>query len=134
MIRYIAIRIGQGALVVLGAVAVSFVLVSVAGDPVTALGGAFTTPAEKARLAHLYGYDRPLLEQFLDYMGSVLHGDFGDSFRQPVGALTLVMQALPATIYLVLGAMIVTIVIAVPVALFLCCAVVRWSTAGSAAR
>jgi peptide/nickel transport system permease protein len=117
MTRYITIRIGQGVLVLLGAVAISFVLVSVAGDPVTALGGFLLSPEEKQRLIHVYGYDRPLVEQFVDYMGSVVRGDFGDSFRTPEGALTLVMRALPATIYLVLGSVIVTIVVSVPVSL-----------------
>jgi ABC-type dipeptide/oligopeptide/nickel transport system permease component len=117
MIRYIAIRIGQGVLVVLGAVAISFVLVNVAGNPVTALGEFFLTPERKQELIHLYGYDRPLPERFLDYVASAFQGDFGESFRQPVGALTLVLRALPATIYLVLGSVLVTLVVSVPVAL-----------------
>ncbi|MGN6187509.1 MAG: ABC transporter permease [Conexibacter sp.] len=117
MIRYIAIRIGQGALVLLGAVAISFVLVNVSGDPVGVLGGQLISVGEKRHLIHLYGYDRPLLTQFADYMASVLHGDFGRSFRQPVGALTLVTDALPATIYLVLGSVVVTVLISVPVSL-----------------
>jgi ABC-type dipeptide/oligopeptide/nickel transport system permease component len=118
MTRYIAIRIGQGVLVVLGAVAISFVLVSLAGDPVSALGGLQITPEVKKQLIHMYGYDRPMLEQFVDYLGSVLQGDFGQSFRQPVGALTLVLRALPATIYLVIGSVLVTLLVSIPVALF----------------
>jgi peptide/nickel transport system permease protein len=117
MLNYVAIRIGQGLLVVLGAVAISFVLVNVSGDPVGVLGGQLLGPEEKQRLVHLYGYDRPLFEQFTDYMGSVVQGDFGTSFRQPVGALALVVEALPPTIYLVLGSLLVTIVVAVPVSL-----------------
>jgi len=116
MTRYIAIRIGQGALVVLGAVAVSFLLVNVAGDPVGVLGGQLLGPEEKQRLIELYGYDRPLSEQFVDYIGSVLRGDFGESFRQPVGAVTLVLESLPPTIWLVVGSVIVTFVVSIPAA------------------
>jgi ABC-type dipeptide/oligopeptide/nickel transport system permease component len=116
MIRYIAIRVGQGALVVLGALAISFLLVNVAGNPVEALGQ-FTLDREQRReLLHLYGYDRPLLQQFVEYMGSALHGDFGESFHQRVAALTVVGRALAPTIYLVIGALIVTVVVAVPTA------------------
>lgn len=115
MFRYITSRLGQGLLVVFGAVAISFVLVNVAGDPVSALGGE-TTAEQKQALIHYYGYDQPLHERFVKYVVAVLQGDFGDSLRQGVGALTLVMRALPATLYLVLGTVIMTVVIAVPVA------------------
>jgi ABC-type dipeptide/oligopeptide/nickel transport system permease component len=118
MFRYILNRVGQGVLVVLGAVGVSFVLVNVVGDPVSVLGGYLITPEEKQRLIHHYGYDRSLISQFLDYIGSLLRGDFGDSFRQPENALTLVVHALPATIALVLGSIILTVLISIPVALY----------------
>lgn len=118
MIRYVAGRAGQGILVVLGAVAVSFALVNVVGDPVSVLGGYLITPEEKQRLIHHYGYDRSLPVQFLDYLGGLSHGDFGDSFRQPQGALAIVLHALPATIGLVIGSIVLTILIAVPVALY----------------
>lgn len=117
MIRYVAIRIGQGLLVVLGAVAISFALVNITGNPVSALGDFFLTPERKQELIHLHGFDRPLPERFLDYVSSALQGDFGDSFRQPAGALSLVLRALPATVYLVLGAVLVTLLLSVPVAL-----------------
>jgi peptide/nickel transport system permease protein len=118
MTRYIAIRIGQGLLVLLGAVTISFVLVNIAGDPISSLGVYFISPQAKQKLIHLHGYDKPMVERFLAYLTSVLRGDFGTSFRQPVGALTLVMRALPSTIYLVLGAVFVTVAVSVPAALY----------------
>jgi ABC-type dipeptide/oligopeptide/nickel transport system permease component len=119
MARYISIRIGQGLLVVLGAVAISFILSSVAGDPVSIAIKPLSIPeAEKQRLIEYYGYNRPLLERFVEYMSGVVHGDFGESFRQRVDALSLVLRALPATMYLVVGTIAVTAVVSVPVAVF----------------
>jgi oligopeptide transport system permease protein len=40
-------------------------------------------PAGKANILRKYGLDKPLYEQYLRYMGSALHGDFGISFQSP---------------------------------------------------
>jgi ABC-type dipeptide/oligopeptide/nickel transport system permease component len=118
--RYIAKRVGQGLLVVLGAITVSFFIVNVAGNPVQALGagGVFITPRQLRHLSVLYGYNRPLLDQFGHYLVGVLHGNFGTAFRRPVGALSEVMQALPATLELVAGTVLITIVLSIPIAVF----------------
>lgn len=65
------------------AVVVSFVaLKSVPGDPILILlGDQSADKALEARLRAEYGLDRPLLDQFLTYVGGLLHGDFGLSFR-----------------------------------------------------
>ncbi|GAB4209085.1 MAG: ABC transporter permease [Roseiflexaceae bacterium] len=53
----------------------------VPGDPIQVLMGARRDPETYARLRQLYGLDRPLLEQYLHYLTSLLRGDFGLSFR-----------------------------------------------------
>ncbi|HEU4322381.1 MAG TPA: ABC transporter permease [Roseiflexaceae bacterium] len=53
----------------------------VPGDPIQVLMGSRRDPETYARLRELYGLDRPLLEQYLVYLGGLLHGDFGLSFR-----------------------------------------------------
>src|SRR6266851_5110815 len=40
-------------------------------------------PAAKENILRKYGLDRPLYEQYFNYMGSALHGDFGISFQSP---------------------------------------------------
>ncbi len=45
-------------------------------------------PAGKANILHKYGLDKPLYVQYLLYMGSALHGDFGISFQSPTQTVT----------------------------------------------
>src|SRR3954447_15571138 len=45
-------------------------------------------PAAKENILRKYGLDRPLPEQYLRYMGSALHGDFGVSFQSPTETVT----------------------------------------------
>src|SRR5213594_3637011 len=51
------------------------------GDPILILMGQRRDPATYARLQHLYGFDRPLVEQYVNYVSSLLRGDLGLSFQ-----------------------------------------------------
>ncbi|HNP72135.1 MAG TPA: ABC transporter permease [Kouleothrix sp.] len=51
------------------------------GDPILVLMGQRRDPATYARLQHLYGLDRPLLDQYFGYVAGLLRGDFGLSFQ-----------------------------------------------------
>jgi peptide/nickel transport system permease protein len=115
MKRYVAGRVGQGAIVVLGAVVVSFVLTSLTGNAVDALGTGFGAETRR-RLIVEYGFDRPLPARFLDYMGHALRGDFGRSFRSQEPAISLVLHALPYTLLLVGATMVVACAVALPTA------------------
>src|SRR5438309_9858478 len=54
-----------------------FFLMRSTGDPITAALGGRLPPQQLAQRIHAAGYDRPLLVQYGDYLGSILHGDFG---------------------------------------------------------
>jgi peptide/nickel transport system permease protein len=58
-------------------------------------------PAAKANILRKYGLDKPLYEQYLLYMGSALHGDFGISFQSPTETVTeLIGRTWPISIQL----------------------------------
>src|SRR5713101_6804316 len=58
-------------------------------------------PAAKANILRKYGLDRPLYEQYFNYMGSALHGDFGISFQSPTETVTqLITRAWPTSMQL----------------------------------
>jgi ABC-type dipeptide/oligopeptide/nickel transport system permease component len=58
-------------------------------------------PAAKANILRKYGLDKPLWEQYLRYMGSALHGDFGISFQSPTENVTeLIGRTWPISIQL----------------------------------
>ena len=71
-------------------------------------------PEEVARIRRELGYDQPLPIQLVRYVGRLLQGDFGRSstYRQP--AFPLIVERLPATLYLAAAAMLINLVIALP--------------------
>jgi peptide/nickel transport system permease protein/oligopeptide transport system permease protein len=71
----------------------------VPGDPILVLMGPRRDPATYARLRHQYGLDRPLVAQYFSYIGELLQGDFGLSYRyegRPV--LDLIRQGIPISL------------------------------------
>jgi peptide/nickel transport system permease protein len=58
-------------------------------------------PVAKANILRKYGLDRPIYEQYLRYMGSALHGDFGISFQSPTETvIELIGRTWPISIQL----------------------------------
>jgi peptide/nickel transport system permease protein len=60
------------------------------------------------------GFDRPWYEQYFDFVGKALHGDFGYSFIRHQPAYQIIMDRLPATIQLAAFSLIISIVFAIP--------------------
>jgi peptide/nickel transport system permease protein len=116
--RYLLGRLGQGLLVVFGAITISFLLVHITGNPAQVLAGGTLPPRQVAALSHQLGYDKPLLQQYVDYLGGVVHGDFGDSFRYQSSAASLVLSALPNTLLLVALAILLATALAIATALY----------------
>jgi peptide/nickel transport system permease protein len=110
--------LAQGAVVIFGAVVISFGLIHISGDPARTLIGGFMPDAQVRLLSHQLGYDRPLIVQFLDYLGHLARGDLGESFRFHESALSLVLVALPKTLLLVSGAIILASAVAIATAMF----------------
>jgi len=112
---YLSRRLIQGVLVAFGAAVISFVLIHIAGDPAVVLAGGYFDAAQVHQLSHQLGYDRPMSIQFVDYFGHLLRGDLGQSFRFHQSAASLVFRALPNTLLLVTGAVLLASVVAVAV-------------------
>ena len=106
-----------------GVAVIVFVLLRVVpGDPVTMMIGPEATPADIARLRAFYGLDKSILEQFLIYVGNVAGGDFGTSISFKQDVTELVFIHLPATLELVIFA----IIIGVGSGVCMGCAAVYW--------
>lgn len=118
MLRLVAVRLGQTAIVALIVSITVFLLMHVApGDPVNAVyGEQNVSAAQKAALRAQLGLDLPLWHQYTDFVLGALRGDLGTSiFRNaPVGSL--VAPALMATVELTIASLVVAIAIGFPVA------------------
>jgi len=93
---------------------VIFALARLAGDPVPLVLGTEATMADIQFYRHQYGLDKPLVMQYLTFLGNISQGDFGVSFRYRVPAISLILPALWATFKLVSLAMLMAVVVGVP--------------------
>ena len=84
------------------------------GGPATALLGDKATPDAVARINEVYGFDRPLLEQYFVYMGRLLRGDFGASIVTGRPVVEEFLTRFPATLELALVALVFAVGIGVP--------------------
>ncbi len=118
MARYIVRRIlwGVALLVIVSAVIFTIFYVLPSADPAVLRAGRNADPAHIAVIRHALGLDRPIYEQFFDYMkGVFFHFDFGYSYRYNVPVRELIVTRLPATTYLVVGAAILWLLMGIPV-------------------
>ena len=107
----------------LGVITFAFLLIRVApGDPAQLMLGdlAAINPEEIVQdFREKFGLDRPLHEQYLKYVLSVLRGDLGRSFRNGRLVFSEILSMLPYTIHLALGGVILAVVIGVPAGTFI---------------
>ena len=109
-------RLGQGVATLLWIAIINFMLIRAApGDPATVLAGE-TGAADEQFMAELrarFDLDRPLPQQLLSYLGRLLQGDLGESYRQQAQVLDLILERLPATLLLTISAFVLSLLFGV---------------------
>ncbi|TIR17033.1 MAG: ABC transporter permease [Mesorhizobium sp.] len=101
MAFFLARRLVQAVLILLGVAAITFLLLYfLPADPAVLIAGRSATPQMVAAIRHELGLDQPLVMQFLHYVGNLLHGDLGRSYTQKTEVLPLILARLPATLIL----------------------------------
>lgn len=91
-----------------------FTLVFVAGDPVSLMLPDDAPPEAREELRETMGLNEPFVVQYITYVGNMLQGDFGDSYRFNQPALDIVLERLPATMELAIFAIVIATVVAIP--------------------
>jgi peptide/nickel transport system permease protein len=91
-----------------------FFLVFIVGDPIALMLGENALPEQVEAIRDSMGLNDPLIMQYLRYIGSVLSGNFGESYQYHEPALVIVLERLPLTLTLAIGAIVLAIVIAIP--------------------
>jgi peptide/nickel transport system permease protein len=101
--------------VVWGVVTLVFLFLHlIPGDPVEILLGETALPADRESLRTELGLDKPLFEQYQNFLFGILKGDLGRSVQQRKQVGRLILDRYPATLQLTGAAMVVSIVIALP--------------------
>ncbi len=114
MIRFIFLRLLQAIPVLWVVLTATFFMIRfVPGGPFTAERA--VTPEIMRNLEAHYGLNKPLYRQYLDYVGSVLRGDLGPSFKYPTRSVNeIIADKLPVSIELGLWALAVALGIGLP--------------------
>jgi ABC-type dipeptide/oligopeptide/nickel transport system permease component len=133
MTRFLFRRFWQSLLVLLGISLIVFILLHLSGDPAILLMPPDATKEDIDNFRRLMGFNDPLFlrwppwpylgqpwrvvteTQYGRFMGGLVRGDFGLSFRHQQPALGLVIERMPATIQLTLAAMLIAVCVAIPV-------------------
>jgi peptide/nickel transport system permease protein len=115
---YIARRLLHLVPVALGVTILCFFLIHlVPGDPARTILGNQATDQRVALLRHTWGLDRPLPVQYEKFLARIAHGDLGTSLFYNVSAGHLVVERLPVTLWLIAFGTLLSVAIAVPLAL-----------------
>jgi len=114
MCSYILKRLAEAVIVCIGISLITFLLLHVAGDPVTLLLSIEAKAEDAKILRQSLGLDRPLYVQYWIFLEGLARLDFGQSLFMREPALALVLDRFPATLELTLAGMLVAILISIP--------------------
>ncbi|GAA1906673.1 ABC transporter permease [Williamsia serinedens] len=118
--RYVVTRLAQSVLTVWLTITTVFFLIRMApGDPARSIAGPLASTAEIARLRTSMGLDQSLITQYFIYLRDVATLDLGTSYSFQAPALDVVLDRLPYTITLAVAAILLTIVVAVPLGVWM---------------
>ncbi len=114
MLQYCLKRLATAFLVALFVSILSFVLIRMSGDVATALAGEGARLEDIEAVRKSYGLDRPLIVQYLDWLGRAATGDFGNSlyFKSPV--MGLIADKIGNTVILSVAALLFALLLGIP--------------------
>ncbi|GAB3245443.1 ABC transporter permease [Kineococcus gypseus] len=115
MLTFVVRRLGLLVLVLVGLSLLLFAWVrALPGDPARALLGERATAAGIAAVNERYGFDQPVWQQYLTYLGRLLRGDLGASINTGEPVLSTFAERFPATVELAVVALVLAVAVGVP--------------------
>ncbi|NYT61583.1 ABC transporter permease [Alcaligenaceae bacterium] len=118
MLNFIARRIFQSIFVMLAVAFIAFAMFRYVGDPINNMVGQDTTLEQRAELRQQLGLDDPFLLQYARFLGKVVQGDFGMSYRQRRPVSDLIESRLPATLELSLVSALMALFLGIPMGIY----------------
>lgn len=118
MVKYIVKRFLQMLVVLFVVSLVVFILTNFIGDPITMLLPENATEEQIQMAIKRLGLDKPFHVQYLIFVRDVLSGNFGKSYMFSRPAMGLIVERIPATLEIVITAMIIAIFLAIPLGVY----------------
>lgn len=119
--KFLVSRLTHLIVVFVGISVLTFLMIRLLpGDPALALAAqsGAADPQLIAEVRRDLGLDLPMWQQYANWMLSILQGDFGTSYRNNQSVTAGILSSLPVTVHLVVMAQVISLAIAVPVALY----------------
>ena len=114
MVRFIIRRAVLALCVAITVLTISFALTRLSGDLAVSIAGPNATSEDVQTIRRLYGLDRPLPVQFVEWVRSAASGDLGRSYLYHEPAAGLIRDRLPVTLTLGLAALAIALATAIP--------------------
>lgn len=119
MLRFLLQRGGQALIAVFGVVTLVFFIQRITGDPTALLLPETATQADIEAMRATLGLDRPLLAQYINFLGDMARFDLGRSFVQNASVEEIIVSRIPETLQLAAGALVVALLIGLPLGLLM---------------
>lgn len=121
MIKYIIKRLLIAIPIFIGITFAVFMLSSMApGNIVDQIVGSSDVPMTEEQIAalnHQYGFDRPVIVQYADWLGDLFHGDLGTSYRNKKPVIDVIGQRIVPTLTLTLTSLVLALIVGIPLGL-----------------
>lgn len=128
---YVIRRLVQSLLILLGVSFITFFLLFVLpADPVRQIAGRSATAATVESIRQQLGLDQPFLVQYGRYLAGLVQGNFGRSYLQKTDVAVLIWSRLPATLLLMLGAIVCELVLGLTMGIIAALTRGRWIDQG----
>jgi len=114
MLSFLTRRLIVALLVAATVMTLAFVLTRLSGDLATSIAGANATQADIEAIRKAYGLDRPVLTQFVDWVGRALTGDLGNSYFFQTRVSTLIAERMPVTLTLGVTGLLIALFVSIP--------------------
>ncbi len=118
MLSFITRRLLQSIFVMLAVSLLAFALFRFVGDPIAVMVGQETSIEDQERLRDQLGLNDPVITQYTRFIGNLITGDFGFSYRtrQPIGEM--ILDRMPATLELGFISLLISLIAGIPAGIY----------------
>ena len=114
MQKYLVRRLLLAVVTIIAVSLVIFIMSRASGDPRHIMLDDYSTQEDWERMGEVLGLDRPYYQQYLIFLRGAVQGDLGQSVKEGRPVTDVILERLPATLYLGLTAFVISLLVGIP--------------------
>lgn len=118
MLKYILKKIALAIPVLIGITIIDFILMNLAGSPIDMMTGPRMTEGMKAMRAAAWGLDQPIWKQYIGWLGEILQGNLGYSYKSYEAVSDMIASHIAPTLLLMGSSLVLGLLIAIPAGIY----------------